>query len=71
METASSSGLCRGRYKRGVEMGYLEKEVLRMELQIGELIRIVANLNERLKELEDVKEYKSYTQKIQFGQKTM
>lgn len=52
-------------------MGYLEKEVLRMELQIGELIRIVANLNERLNELEDVKEYKSYMQKIQFGQKTI
>lgn len=52
-------------------MGYLEKEVLRMEMQIGELIRIVANLNERLKELEDINEYKSYTQKIQFGQKTI
>ena len=57
--------------KELVVMGYLEKEVLRMEMQIGELIRIVANLNERLKELEDINEYKSYTQKIQFGQKTI
>lgn len=30
-----------------------EKEVLRMELQMSELIRIAANLNERLKVLED------------------
>lgn len=29
------------------------QEVLRMELQVGELIRIVANLNERVKRLED------------------
>lgn len=30
------------------------REVLRMELQISELIRIVANLNDRLKYLEDI-----------------
>jgi len=34
-------------------MNILEKEVLRMELQVGELIRIVANLNERLRTIED------------------
>lgn len=33
-------------------MTILEKELLRMELQIGELIRIVANLNTRLNEVE-------------------
>lgn len=33
----------------------LEQQVLRMELQIGELIRIVATLNDRLKEVEEVK----------------
>lgn len=35
-------------------MDKLNREVLRMELQISELIRVVANLNERLKQLEDV-----------------
>ncbi len=35
-------------------MDKLNREVLRMELQISELIRIVASLNERLKQLEDV-----------------
>lgn len=33
-------------------MMILEKELLRMELQIGELIRIIANLNTRLNEVE-------------------
>lgn len=31
----------------------LEQQILRMELQIGELIRIVATLNDRLKEVEE------------------
>lgn len=35
-------------------MDQLNREILRMELQISELIRIVANLNERLKKLEDI-----------------
>ncbi|MFD1203825.1 MULTISPECIES: hypothetical protein [Sporosarcina] len=30
------------------------KEMIRMELQIGQLIRIVATMNERIKELEDL-----------------
>ncbi len=50
-------------------LGYLEKEVLRMELQIGELIRMVANLNERLMKLEDSEKGKHYVQKIQHGQR--
>lgn len=45
-------------------MTKLEKDVLRMELQIGELIRIVANLNERLQGIEEVKQKKSRIQKI-------
>lgn len=57
-------------HKGVLEMGYLEKEVIRMELQIGELIRIVANLNERLKELEDTKSRKSYIQQIPFDSHT-
>ncbi|WP_172371397.1 hypothetical protein [Sporosarcina jiandibaonis] len=36
-------------------MTKLEKEIIRMELQISELIRVVANLNERLKMVEDKK----------------
>lgn len=52
-------------------MGYLEKEVLRMELQIGELIRIVANLNERLKELEEQKEYKNEVFNVHVRQRTI
>ena len=35
------------------EMSLLEKDVIRMELQIGQLIRIVANQNERLNRLEE------------------
>ncbi|BAQ09935.1 hypothetical protein OXB_1464 [Bacillus sp. OxB-1] len=34
-------------------MRTIEKEVLRMELQIGQLINIIANLNERIGHLED------------------
>ena len=51
-------------------MGHLEKEVLRMELQMSELIRIAANLNERIKTLENGNEHKSYRQKIHVGQRT-
>lgn len=50
-------------------MGNLEKEVLRMEMQISELIRIVANLNERLKDIEDEKKLNRYIQKIPCTQK--
>lgn len=39
----------------------LEQQVLRMELQIGELIRIVATLNDRLKEVEEVKTRRAIT----------
>ena len=42
----------------------LGKEVLRMEMQVSELIRMVANLNERLKNLEDKKKLNHYIQKI-------
>lgn len=48
-------------------MSKLEKEVLRMELQVSELIRIVANLNERLKNIEDTEKARSYIQKIPFA----
>ncbi|WP_168157276.1 hypothetical protein [Sporosarcina ureilytica] len=41
-------------------MHRINKEVLRMELQISELIRMVANLNERLKELEEVEKSRMY-----------
>lgn len=34
----------------------MSREVLRMELQVSELIRMVANLNERLKQLEDIED---------------
>ncbi|WOV88022.1 hypothetical protein QWT69_02565 [Sporosarcina oncorhynchi] len=34
-------------------MEILEKKMIRMELQIGELIRIIANMNERIIELEE------------------
>ena len=42
------------------EMSLLEKDVIRMELQIGQLIRIVANQNERLNRLEETEK----TQKV-------
>lgn len=48
-------------------MSKLEKEVLRMELQVSELIRIVANLNERLKNIEETEKERSYLQKIPFA----
>lgn len=51
-------------------MGHLEKEVLRMELQISELIRMAANLNERIKTLENRIEQKSYMQKIAVSERT-
>lgn len=53
-----------------VNMGHLEKEVLRMELQISELIRMAANLNERIKTLENRIEQKSYMQKIAVSERT-
>lgn len=34
-------------------MDKTEKKLIRMELQIGELIRIIANLNERINDLEE------------------
>lgn len=36
-------------------MGTIEKEVLRLEMQIEQLIHIIANLNERLGRLEDAR----------------
>lgn len=52
METASIFK-CSLKNKGGFSMDKLNREILRMELQISELIRIAANLNERLKKLED------------------
>jgi predicted RNase H-like nuclease (RuvC/YqgF family) len=40
--------------KKGMEkMHTLEKEVKRLEMQIGQLVSIIANLNDRLNRLED------------------
>lgn len=39
-------------------MNTLEKDVKRMELQIGQLISIVANLNERLNRFEEIERKK-------------
>lgn len=39
-------------------METIEKKMIRMELQIGQLIRIVANMNERVNELEDAEKKK-------------
>lgn len=39
-------------------MSTLEKDVKRMELQMGQLISIVANLNERLNRFEDLERKK-------------
>lgn len=47
----------------------LEKEILRMERQVSELIRMLANLNERLKGLEDEKELNHFIRKIPYKQK--
>lgn len=46
-------------------MSDVKQEVLRMELQVGELIRIVANMNERLNKIED-KEKRKQTRKSSF-----
>lgn len=43
-------------------MTKVNHEMLRMELQISELIRIVANLNDRLKTLEEIENDKAYLQ---------
>jgi len=45
-------------------MTKIEKEVLRMEMQVSELIRMVANLNERIKEIEDRKQLHRHIQTI-------
>ena len=37
-----------------------QRDILRMELQITELIRIVANLNDRLKKLEEIEKDRQY-----------
>lgn len=50
-------------------MSTLEKDVLRMELQIGELIRIVANLNERLRAIEDNHDNRVFIQQIPLARK--
>jgi hypothetical protein len=50
-------------------MTKLEKEVVRMELQISELIRVVAYLNERLKEIEDNNTGKELIRKVPIVQK--
>ena len=47
----------------------VEKEVLRMEMQVSELIRMVANLNERLKDLEDERKLNHYIQNVAYTQK--
>ncbi len=47
----------------------IEKEVLRMELQISELIRVVANLNERLKRVEDKNKSNDTVRKVPIAQK--
>lgn len=53
METASICK-CLSQKKGDVQVDKLNREVLRMELQVSELIRVVANLNERLRKLEDI-----------------
>jgi hypothetical protein len=50
-------------------MSKLEKEVVRMELQISELIRVVAYLNERLKKIEDNNTEKDFIRKVPIVQK--
>ena len=51
-----------------LEMTKLEKEVIRMELQISELIRIVAHLNERLKKFEEETKYIELLSHVPFTQ---
>ncbi|QUW24105.1 hypothetical protein JSQ81_15425 [Sporosarcina sp. Marseille-Q4063] len=50
-------------------MTKLEKEIVRMELQISELIRVVANLNERLKRVEDKSTGKEFVRQVPIVQK--
>jgi hypothetical protein len=50
-------------------MTKLEKEVVRMELQISELIRVVAYLNERLKKIEDNNTEKDFIRQVPIVQK--
>ena len=50
-------------------MTKIEKEVVRMELQISELIRVVANLNERLKRVEDKNKSNDTVRKVPIVQK--
>jgi hypothetical protein len=50
-------------------MTKLEKEVVRMELQISELIRVVAYLNERLKKIEDNNTEKGFIRQVPIVQK--
>ena len=50
-------------------MTKVEKEVVRMELQISELIRVVANLNERLKRMEDKNKSNEIIRKVPIAQK--
>ena len=50
-------------------MTKLEKEVVRMELQISELIRVVAYLNERLKRIEDNNKGKDFVRQVPIVQK--
>ncbi len=51
-------------------MSKVNHEILRMELQISELIRIVANLNDRLKALEEIEKDKAYLQRHSIRQST-
>lgn len=45
-------------------MTKLEKDVLRMEVQVGELIRIVANLNRQIQQLEEVNKKARHRRKM-------
>lgn len=51
-------------------MNKTNHEILRMELQISELIRIVANLNDRLKALEEIGKDKAYLHLHSIRQRT-
>lgn len=41
-----------------MDMHKLQQDIIRMELQIGQLIHITANLNERLNRLEQAESHK-------------
>ena len=57
-------------YEKGMlVLTKIEKEVVRMELQISELIRVVANLNERLKRVEDKNKSNDVVRKVPIAQK--